>query len=412
MARCMRAAEDAYMRMYCWRFARSRPELKATPGKFARWENEVGKDTKRERNELHMVKPTYRVAIVFPAHAERRRTTRFEDSRFAGIAAALVDNGVDVEGAPYVHDDVEDLRAQLMGVDGVLVWINPIVDGRDRTLLNKVLAEVADHGVFVSAHPDVIAKMGTKEVLYRTRSMGWGCDIRHYSTFGAMQRDLPASLASANARVLKQVRGHSGDGVWKVELADPLGARSASAVSQDVVTLRVRHAKRGSVETTMSLAAFLAQCKPYFSGGEGMIDQIFQRRLSDGMVRCYLVRDRVAGLGEQLVNALYPAEPGAAAHQAPQPGPRLYYPPTRPDFQRLKDRLEREWLDQLCSIVGVEKAQLPILWDADFMYGEKDANGADTYVLCEINVSSVYPFPDDALGPLATETLVQIARNR
>jgi hypothetical protein len=46
------------------------------------------------------------------------------------------------------------------------------------------------------------------------------------------------------------------------------------------------------------------------------------------------------------------------------------------------------------------------------MYGEKDANGADTYVLCEINVSSVYPFPDDALQPLAAETLVQIARSR
>ena len=162
----------------------------------------------------------------------------------------------------------------------------------------------------------------------------------------------------------------------------------------------------------MSLAAFIAQCEPYFSRGDGMIDQIYQRRLPEGMVRCYLVRDRVAGFGEQLVNALYPAEPGAAANSAPQPGPRLYYPPTRADFQRLKDRLEREWLDQLCGIVGVEKAQLPILWDADFLYGEKDADGADTYILCEINVSSVYPFPDDALGPLATETLAQIARRR
>jgi hypothetical protein len=358
-----------------------------------------------------MVKQTYRVAIVFTADAKQRRKTRLEDSRFARTAAALADKGIDVEGAPYVHDAVEELRAQLMGVDGVLVWINPIVDGRNRTALNKTLAEVAAHGVFVSAHPEVIAKMGTKEVLYRTRSMGWGCDSRHYPTFEVMQRDLPASLASGAARVLKQVRGHSGDGVWKVELAEQAGTRSAAAVSRDV-SLRVRHAKRGSVETRMPLVAFLAQCEPYFSDGEGMIDQIFQRRLTDGMVRCYLVRDRVAGFGEQLVNAFYPAEPGAAAHEAPLPGPRLYYPPTRPDFQRLKNRLESEWLDQLCSIVGVEKAQLPILWDADFMYGEKDANGVDTYVLCEINVSSVYPFPDDALGPLAAETLVQVARGR
>jgi hypothetical protein len=353
----------------------------------------------------------YRVAIVFPADAERRQKTRLEETRFARTAAALADKGLAVEGAPYVADDVEALREQLMRVDGVLVWINPIVDGRDRKDLNKALADVAASGVFVSAHPDVIAKMGTKDILFRSRTMGWGCDTRHYPTFAVMLRQLPESLATGGARVLKQARGHSGDGVWKVELADQAAARSAPVISPHA-GVRVRHAKRGSVETTMPLAAFIAQCEPYFSRGDGMIDQIYQRRLPEGMVRCYLVRDRVAGFGEQLVNALYPAEPGAPASSAPQPGPRLYYPPTRADFQRLKHKLEREWLDQLCGIVGVAKVQLPILWDADFLYGEKDASGADTYILCEINVSSVYPFPDDALGPLAAETLSQIQRLR
>jgi Domain of unknown function (DUF6815) len=353
----------------------------------------------------------YRVAIVFPADPASRQKTRLEDSRFARTAVALAEKGIAVEAAPYVADDVEALREQLMRADGVLVWINPIVDGRDRTDLNKVLADVAAAGVFVSAHPDVIAKMGTKDVLFRTRTMAWGCDTRHYPTFAAMQRELPESLATGAARVLKQARGHSGDGVWKVELAGQTGTRTASVISPHA-PVRVRHAKRGSVETTMSLAAFIAQCEPYFALGDGMIDQVYQRRLSDGMVRCYLVRDRVAGFGEQLINALYPAAPGAPANSAPQPGARLYYPPTREDFQRLKDSLEREWLDQLCGIVGLDKAQLPILWDADFLYGEKGADGADTYILCEINVSSVYPFPDDALGPLAAETLAQMQRTR
>src|SRR5262245_36468937 len=351
----------------------------------------------------------YSVAIVFPADPERRQKTRLEDSRFARTAAALAEKGIAVEGAPYVADDVEALREQLMRVDGVLVWINPIVDGRDRTDLNKVLVDVAATGVFVSAHPDVIAKMGTKDVLFRTRNMGWGCDVRHYPTVAALRRLLPESLATGEARVLKQERGHSGDGVWRVELAGQAGTGTASAVSPHAA-VRVRHAKRESVETTMSLAAFIGQCEPYFSRGGRMIDQIYQRRLPEGMVRCYLVRDRVAGFGEQLVNALYPAASGAPADSAPQPGPRLYYPPTRADLQPPKDRLEREWLAELCGIVGVDKAQLPILWDADFLYGEKDADGADTYVLCEINVSSVYPFPDDALGPLAAETLARIER--
>src|SRR5215470_15467002 len=101
----------------------------------------------------------YRVAIVFPADPERGQKTRLEDSRFARTAAALTEKGMAVEGAPYVADAIEELREQLMRVDGVLVWINPIVDGRDRTDLNKVLADVAASGVLVSAHPDVIAKM-------------------------------------------------------------------------------------------------------------------------------------------------------------------------------------------------------------------------------------------------------------
>jgi len=356
-------------------------------------------------------KSPYRVAIVFPADPKQRHNTRLEDSRFARTAAALAEKGMAVEGAPYVADDLAKLREQLMRVDGVLVWINPIVDGRDRTGLNKVLTEVSASGVFVSTHPDIIAKMGTKDVLFHTRTMGWGCDTRHYPTLTAMKKELPESLASGEARVLKRARGHSGDGVWKVQLADQAGRGPGSVVSPHT-SVRVRHAKRGSVETTMSLAAFMVQCEPYFSRGDGMIDQIYQRRLRDGMVRCYLVRDRVAGFGEQLINALHPAEPGAPANSAPQPGPRLYYPPTRADFQPLKDKLEQEWLGQLCDIVGINKAQLPILWDADFLYGEKDASEADTYVLCEINVSSVYPFPDDVLGPLAEDTLAQVERVR
>jgi len=162
----------------------------------------------------------------------------------------------------------------------------------------------------------------------------------------------------------------------------------------------------------MSLEAFIAQCEPYFAGGEGMIDQIYQQQLADGMVRCYLVRDRVAGFGEQLVNALYPTAPGMAPSDAPQPGPRLYFPPTRPDFQRLKQKLEQEWLDELCRLIELTKSQLPVLWDADFLFGPKAADGHDTFVLCEINVSSVYPFPDDALVPLAADTLARIKHNR
>jgi hypothetical protein len=357
-----------------------------------------------------MAKKKYRVAIVFPADPAQGISTPIEKSRFARTGDALAAEGLEVVAAPFVHGRTDELRERLMQTDGVLVWINPIIEQRDRSALNAVLTDVASAGVFVSAHPEIIAKIGTKEVLYLTGHMGWGSDLRHYPTFAAMCAGLPASLASGMPRVVKQVRGHSGDGVWKVELAEPIAARSAGPAIPMAARVRVRHAQRGHVEETVSLEAFLDRSKPYFGIAGGMIDQVYQARLTDGMIRCYLVRDRVAGFGEQLINALYPPAPGAPPSAAPAPGPRLYYPPTRPDFQRLKAKLEDEWLDELCSAVGMEKARLPMIWDADFMYGAKGADGTDTYVLCEINVSSVYPFPDDALRPLAAETRAQLER--
>jgi hypothetical protein len=36
------------------------------------------------------------------------------------------------------------------------------------------------------------------------------------------------------------------------------------------------------------------------------------------------------------------------------------------------------------------------------LYGPRDAAGADTYVLCEINVSSCFEIPDEAPAAIAT----------
>lgn len=358
-----------------------------------------------------MSRERYRVAIVFPADGAGRSSANLEDTRYAHIASALRDEDIDVEAAPYAEEAAEEIRDGLLRVDGVLVWVNPIQGGRDRSVLNAMLEDIEGKGVFVSARPEIIRKMGTKEVLFRTRSMGWGCDTRHYPTPEALRAGLPSCLGSGTARVLKQVRGNGGNGVWKIECIEPVDKDGDAAISPDA-RVRVTHATRGSIEEEMPLDEFLRLCAPYFTVHGGMIDQPYQPRLTDGMVRCYMVGDSVAGFGEQLVNALYPAAPGADPRSAPEPGPRLYYPPTRPDFQPLKEKLEHEWLAQLCETLSVDKAHLPMIWDADFLYGPKASDGSDSYVLCEINVSSVYPFPDEALAPLAAATRAKLAMMR
>jgi hypothetical protein len=348
-----------------------------------------------------------RIAIVYPGDAEARRTATTDNNRLSPLFHALMALGVQVEPAVYHPDMWEEVYHQLLQVDGVLVWVNPIQDGHDRTVLDAMLRDVADAGVFVSTHPDIIIKMGTKEVLYQTRHMGWGTDTHLYHSPDDMRKQLPHRLASGEARVLKQNRGHSGFGVWKVQTS-----RSAEPITGETL-IHVRHAERGSVEKVVTLDEFLTLCESYFAGEGKMIDQAYQTRLPEGMIRCYLVHDRVAGFGHQALNALYPAPDGAPPEEAPQPGPRLYYPPDLPDFQRLKHKLEQNWIDELQKLLDIPTESLPVLWDADFLLGPKDHDNV-TYVLCEVNVSSVAPYPDSATPYIAEAALTRarIAREQ
>jgi hypothetical protein len=99
------------------------------------------------------------------------------------------------------------------------VWINSIEGERDRSVLDTMLREVAAVGVFVSTHPDIILKLGTKEVWYRTRDIGWGCDTHLYRSMAQLRQELPSRLAAGKARVLKQYRGNGGNGVWSSSVA-------------------------------------------------------------------------------------------------------------------------------------------------------------------------------------------------
>ncbi|OGA97695.1 MAG: hypothetical protein A3E25_04695 [Burkholderiales bacterium RIFCSPHIGHO2_12_FULL_69_20] len=324
--------------------------------------------------------PAPKVALLYPGDRAARDRADRSASRFAALFDALAAAGVDAEPAVYHDDFADEVMAQLRDVQAVLVWCNPIEDGRRRDRLDALLRTLAQTGVLVSAHPDAIGHLGTKDVLFETRDLPFGSDVHRVDSLAQLAAELPPRLRHG-ARVLKQHRGHSGIGVWRVEQA-----------ADD--TLLVQHAQRGSVPQRMDLAALQATLAPYFEPACGghLIDQAWQPRLAEGMVRAYLVEDRVTGFGVQAVNALHP--------DAPLPGPRLYHGPDLPGFQTLRQQLESNWIALLRERVGLATDQLPLLWDCDFMLGDPTADGAQRFVLCEINVSSVSPFPPSCIAPL------------
>jgi hypothetical protein len=157
--------------------------------------------------------------------------------------------------------------------------------------------------------------------------------------------------------------------------------------------VRVLEAREHAVESTMSLREFMARWDAYFSGGGHVIDQAFQRRVEDGLVRCYMCGEKVVGFSEQ-----FPRNRPAFGMARE----KTMHDENAPKFQGLRRRMESEWTPGLQTILNIETSDLPVLWDADFLYGPKSAAGDDSFVLCEINVSCVVPYPLTAALAVAT----------
>jgi hypothetical protein len=325
------------------------------------------------------------LAILYPGDRATRARADRAASRFSGLFDAFAAAGIAAEPAVYHDDFADEVEAQLERVRAVLVWHNPIEGGRSRQVLDDMLRRVAARGVFVSAHPETVLRMGTKDVLPVLRDLPFGSDSHRVESCAQLQAELPGRLARG-PRVLKQHRGHSGIGVWRIE---QLGAERFA----------LRHAQRGSQPEEGPFARVLERLAPYFEAGGHMIDQAWQPRLAEGMTRAYLVRDRVAGFGHQAVNALHPGTP---EDPAPQPGPRLYSGVDDPRFQGLRRLLEEAWVALLCERLGVTRERLPVLWDADFLRGGATGSAVERHVLCEINVSSVAPYPESATAAIVS----------
>lgn len=321
-----------------------------------------------------------KVAIVWRGAPHERGRVRLVDSRFAALAHALADAGFEPEACLYDEAVEAPVKAQLLGCAAALVFVNPLQDGRRRDRLDAVLREVAAAGVLVSAHPDVIDRMGVKAVLWAARELTWGSDV-HFHTDAAEFAQLFPRRVAAGPRVLKPNRGNGGQGVWKVE---------AAGEGQ----VRVQAADGDPAPHTLSMTALFAARAADFAQAGGLVDQAWQPRIAEGMVRCYMSGDRLAGFGRQPVRALAPADAGPG-------GPRLYSGPEDPRFQRLRALMEREWTPGLTRILGIDPDELPLIWDADLLLGPKGSDGSDSYVLCEINASSVFPMPEEAPRAIA-----------
>jgi len=103
-----------------------------------------------------------KVAIVWRGEPGTTLTQVPETSRLHPVALALQERGLDVEPVVYSEPDSRSVHDRLLKCDGVLVWVDPLSGGKDRSDLDSILRDLASRGVWVGSHPDVIMKMGNK----------------------------------------------------------------------------------------------------------------------------------------------------------------------------------------------------------------------------------------------------------
>jgi hypothetical protein len=104
------------------------------------------------------------LAILVYGEPDSGRNALTEE-KYRELANAFSVQGFVPHSVLYSDEQYSSVLNQLQEFDAILVWINPIEQGKDRRQLDKLLKEIASKGSIVSAHPDVILKMGTKDIL-------------------------------------------------------------------------------------------------------------------------------------------------------------------------------------------------------------------------------------------------------
>jgi hypothetical protein len=330
--------------------------------------------------------------LLYGLNAQPRNAST--EDKYRLLVEKMTERRWEVRTLTYHDSCRETVRREAYACDAVLVWINPFEPQLDRDALDAFLRELAETGVVVSAHPDTILRIGTKDVLVATQALSWSVDTSAYRSAVDFRAQFPTKVRREGARVLKQYRGHSGQGVWKVSAGEPDKFEVKSASQDEPVRVLNEDA----------MIEFFGN--EVFARGSHLVDQRWVATMDRGMVRAYLCGTKVGGFGYQEIVALHPATPGADFTRR-QPSRRYYYTEDCFLFQGLRERLEKEWIPALRSLMAMRAEAFPVLWDADFFLGDPPE---PEFILCEINASCVSPFPESAITPLIAELERRLAQ--
>lgn len=295
------------------------------------------------------------------------------------ILNAIKAKGWDCE-VVYFRDEWKDTIVDYAKnkFDAYISRINPGNLPKGEKVYFEALRELSEHGLIGMSSPDAMLNFGAKDALVKLASTDLVPDDTYaYYDIETFKKTFPTSL-SYGERVLKQNRGSTGEGIWRVQIADDIKYQPGDSIPL-TTKLKCTEAVDNHVEY-ITLADFMTFCEKYIVGDNGMlVDMRFMPRIKEGEIRILMV-----GATPIFVVHKKPADSEDAFSATLFSGAKYTYDKPE-DWQVLVD-LFNAALPTISNKLG--GFDIPLIWTADFML-DWDENKNDTYVLGEINCSCV-----------------------
>ncbi|WP_196887188.1 Cj0069 family protein [Aureivirga sp. CE67] len=241
----------------------------------------------------------------------------------------------------------------------------------------QMLRELVTNGVAGLPHPDAMQSYGAKNSIEKLKGTPLVPeDVFSYYTFEEFKDHFPNTLLKGT-RVVKQNRGSTGEGIWRVEVVDKDKYKDEIPLDAE---LKLTEAKDNHTEHK-SLQEFLEFCIQYLEGENGMLlDMPFLERIVEGEIRVLMLRNTVVNIVHKK-----PANTPDAFSATLFSGAVYRYdkPEEWPDLVKLINKNISMIQDRLGSY------DLPLIWTADFILDTDKKTKKDKYVLGEINASCV-----------------------
>lgn len=295
------------------------------------------------------------------------------------ILEAIKDKGWHCE-VVYFRDEWKDIVFEYVKnkFDAYISRINPGSLPNGEGVYFNTLRKLSECGILGMSHPDAMINFGAKDALVKLATTELvPCDTYSYYDVNKFREHFPISL-SFGERVLKQNRGSTGEGIWRVQIADDINYKSGDKIPLNT-KIKCTEAVDNHVEYN-TLGDFISFCEKYIEGENGMlVDMRFMPRIKEGEIRILMV-----GSKPIFVVHKKPADSEDAFSATLFSGAKYTYDKPE-DWKCLIDMFNNALPVISDKLGGFE---VPLIWTADFML-DWDEKGNDKYVLGEINCSCV-----------------------